>query len=144
MGKGEPDVFYEVRSLLKGYKAVHLSGLSRILEVDFDAAPEVAPFGHVVDLLGDGSVWLVDARGHTPGHFAVLVNLEGGPALLVGDTVQTPYALEHAIPSGNVTDKERAASAAQRMLALHQQFPQLRFFYGHDPSGVRLAPASYP
>ncbi len=40
-----------------------------------------------IDVLGDGSVWMISTPGHTPGHAAVLVRAEDGPWLFTGDTV---------------------------------------------------------
>lgn len=37
------------------------------------------------DVFGDGSVKIVQAPGHTPGHAVLLVNLASGPVLLTGD-----------------------------------------------------------
>lgn len=146
MGKGERSAIAQRFALLHGYKQAHFADVSKLLEVDFDSAPELAPLGHAVDLFGDGSIFLLDARGHTPGHLSLLVNLPQGPLMLAGDTVQTHRAFLDAIPSGNSTDLEKAHEAAQRLLTLQTQFPQLRVFYGHDAGQAATAlkpPASY-
>lgn len=47
--------------------------------------PPVLTFTRSHDLLGDGSVVLVDLAGHSPGSVGVLLNTERGPVLLAGD-----------------------------------------------------------
>ena len=132
IGKGERSAITQPFSLLHGYKQSHFSRIGQLLEANFDLAPETPPLGRMIDLLGDGSIYLVDSRGHTPGHLSMLVNLPGGPLILTGDTVQTRRAFADAIPSGNSTDLKRASEAAQRLLTLKHEMPNLRMFYGHD------------
>lgn len=139
MGKGEPEAIARPFSLLHGYKQAHFGQVGRLLEVDFDHAPVLTPLSHAVDLFGDGSIFLIDARGHTPGHLSLLVNLGDGPMMLAGDTVQTRRALADAIPSGNSTNPGEAREAAERLLTLAEQFPHLRIFYGHDRGDALLA-----
>lgn len=57
----------------------------RYLSRDRDAWQDVGAFkGH--DFYGDGSMWLLDAPGHAPGHIAALVRTEPGTwHLLAGD-----------------------------------------------------------
>jgi glyoxylase-like metal-dependent hydrolase (beta-lactamase superfamily II) len=47
--------------------------------------PPVLTFPRSHDLLGDGSVLLVDLAGHTPGSVGVLLGTERGPVLIAGD-----------------------------------------------------------
>jgi glyoxylase-like metal-dependent hydrolase (beta-lactamase superfamily II) len=47
--------------------------------------PPVLTFTRSHDLLGDGSVLLVDLAGHSPGSVGVLLNTTGGPVLIAGD-----------------------------------------------------------
>jgi N-acyl homoserine lactone hydrolase len=49
-------------------------------------------FARSQDLLGDGSVVLLPTPGHTSGHLAVLVRLDGYQVLCCGDTI---YTLRH-------------------------------------------------
>jgi N-acyl homoserine lactone hydrolase len=132
VGKGERAAIVAPLSLSRGYKQAHFASVGQLDEVDFDAAPELLPLGRAVDLFGDGSIFLADAHGHTPGHLSVLVNLAGGPLILTGDTVQTQRAFDDGIPSGNVTDRQGAYDACARLLALKREFPSLRALFGHD------------
>lgn len=145
IGDGERSAITQPFSLLHGYKQSHFSRIGRLLEINFDLAPQIPPLGRMVDLLGDGSIYLVDSRGHTPGHLSMLINLPSGPLILTGDTVQTRRAFIDAVPSGNSTDLKRASEAAQRLLTLKRQMPNLRLFYGHDPDDAAnaLKPPSF-
>ncbi|KZT54514.1 Metallo-hydrolase/oxidoreductase, partial [Calocera cornea HHB12733] len=64
--------------------------------VDFDKekTEKVGPFEKAVDLLGDGSLWIVQTAGHTPGHVSALVRVQPSPnasyVLLGGDTTHHP------------------------------------------------------
>jgi glyoxylase-like metal-dependent hydrolase (beta-lactamase superfamily II) len=133
VGRGERSAIARPFSLIHGYKQSHFAKIGHLLEVNFDQAPEIAPLGHMIDLFGDGAVYLVDSRGHTPGHLSMLVNLPNGPLILTGDSVQTHRAFTDAVPSGNSSNLKAASEAAERLLALGRQTPKLRLFYGHDP-----------
>ena len=45
----------------------HLDGRP-FYALDFDEAHELPPFGHGLDLLGDGSIWAISTPGHSPNH----------------------------------------------------------------------------
>ncbi|KAI0267007.1 hypothetical protein BC834DRAFT_842728 [Gloeopeniophorella convolvens] len=50
--------------------------------------PPLGPFGAALDFAGDGSLYVVDAAGHLPGHVNVLArtSADGGWVYLAGDT----------------------------------------------------------
>lgn len=65
-----------------------LKGSERVMSVDFDTNPgqPVASFDRSYDIYRDGSVIIVDAHGHTPGHINLLVRTSaGGYMLLASD-----------------------------------------------------------
>ncbi|KAA6460410.1 MBL fold metallo-hydrolase [Acidobacteria bacterium AB60] len=132
IGKGERDAIAQPMSLLHAYKQAHCAHVARLLEVDFDRAPSLDPLGRAVDLFGDRSIYLIDSRGHTPGHLSLLLNLQQGPMILTGDVVQTRRAFRDGIPSGNSANIGDAYAAARRLAATQEQIPALRAFYGHD------------
>jgi glyoxylase-like metal-dependent hydrolase (beta-lactamase superfamily II) len=60
----------------------------------------LGPFEHVLDLLGDGSVWVVDTPGHLPGHLNLLCRTQPNPidgrkrwVCLCGDAFHDPRLL---------------------------------------------------
>ncbi|KXT11872.1 hypothetical protein AC579_5196 [Pseudocercospora musae] len=52
---------------------------------DPSAWPSLPPFPHVLDLFGDGSVYVVDTPGHLPGHVNLLCRTERRWVMLCGD-----------------------------------------------------------
>ena len=117
--------------LLEGVKSSHFAQVASFQTVDFDAALETPLLGRAVDILGDGSVWLLNTRGHTPGHLSVLVNLPRGPELIAGDAVQTRHALADAIASGHSWNQPLANAAALWIRDLARKL-HARVWCGHD------------
>jgi glyoxylase-like metal-dependent hydrolase (beta-lactamase superfamily II) len=71
VSRPELEAFMETRHrLTSGYRAEDLARAGRIRSVPLDAGPTYG-FPSSADLLGDGEVVLLDARGHTPGSVAV-------------------------------------------------------------------------
>ncbi|EJT98780.1 Metallo-hydrolase/oxidoreductase [Dacryopinax primogenitus] len=66
------------------------------IDFDRDKTEKVGSFDKCFDLLGDGSVWVVQTAGHTMGHVSLLVRTSSGPdswILLGGDTAHHPALL---------------------------------------------------
>jgi glyoxylase-like metal-dependent hydrolase (beta-lactamase superfamily II) len=70
-----------------GVRLRDLLAVHRWAPVDFAGAPPLGTLEHAHDLLGDGSILLLDTPGYTPGTLAVLVRLPGGPVVLGGGAV---------------------------------------------------------
>lgn len=68
-----------------------------------------------VDVFGDGSVLMLATTGHTPGHHALLVQLEHrGPVILSGDAVHIRENLDgESVPSFNVDRADSIASLSR-------------------------------
>ncbi|MGE0531236.1 MAG: N-acyl homoserine lactonase family protein [Hyphomonadaceae bacterium] len=66
------------------------------------------------DVFGDGSVTIIQAPGHTPGHTVLLVRLpNAGPVLLTGDMFHLAESRErHLVPSFNTDREQTIASQA--------------------------------
>lgn len=71
------------------------------------------------DVFGDGSVKLIAAQGHTPGHRVLLADLpESGPVLLTGDLFHLAESRERrTVPSFN-TNREDTLAAIAKVEAL--------------------------
>lgn len=56
--------------------------------IEMDHLPPLGPFPHALDFYGDGSVYIVDAPGHLPGHVNLVARTssDGGWILLGGDS----------------------------------------------------------
>jgi glyoxylase-like metal-dependent hydrolase (beta-lactamase superfamily II) len=55
------------------------------LRADFDHPLRWKELEGDYDIFGDGSMLILRTPGHTPGHQSLLVRLDGGPVLLMGD-----------------------------------------------------------
>jgi glyoxylase-like metal-dependent hydrolase (beta-lactamase superfamily II) len=71
------------------------------------------------DVFGDGSVTIVQAPGHTPGHAVLLVRLaKAGPVLLAGDMWHLAESrAQRTVPSFN-TDRARTLASMDKVEAL--------------------------
>lgn len=109
------DAWAAVRSR-RGLRKVRVGWMPDLLPGDFagrlhlvsrTAGPAFGPFPATDDLLGDGSLRLVELPGHAPGHMGLLVDLgDAGRVFLVGDAswlsrgvreLRDPSRLTHAI-----------------------------------------------
>jgi glyoxylase-like metal-dependent hydrolase (beta-lactamase superfamily II) len=65
------------------------------LDVNFNQSwKQTSIFESTLDLFGDGSVYVVSAPGHLPGHLNLLCRVEGGKYIyLAGDSVHDPRLL---------------------------------------------------
>lgn len=67
------------------------------------------------DVFGDGSVTIIQAPGHTPGHTLLLVRLpNAGPVLLTGDMFHLAESRDrHLVPTFNTDRAQTVASQAE-------------------------------
>jgi glyoxylase-like metal-dependent hydrolase (beta-lactamase superfamily II) len=76
------------------------------------------------DVFGDGTVTIIQAPGHTPGHTVLLVRLaEAGPVLLAGDIWNTPDSQlqRRGTPEAQATlDKVERIVSANRARLIRQ------------------------
>ncbi|KAJ7453481.1 beta-lactamase-like protein [Mycena latifolia] len=118
----------------------------RTVFLDDDAfSTSVGPFPRAHDLLGDGSVFIIDTPGHCPGHINLLARTspDGSWVYLGGDvghdtrliteperkiatTAESgaPYCMHH--------DAAQAAHDISRVRALVQREPRVEFIIAHD------------
>jgi len=105
-----------------------------ITEFELDGPP-VLTFARSHDLLGDGSVTLVDLAGHTPGSVGVLLRTAHGPVLLAGDAAWHSLQVEHirhkASYPGMLADEDRTATF-RTLHRLHAARNAVRVVPTHD------------
>ncbi len=101
---------------------------------------KVEPLSADKDVFGDGSVLVLRAPGHTPGHSMLLVRLkEKGPVLLSGDAVHFHENYEHdGVPGFNV-DRAQTLASIQRMKEIEKNL-KATVIIQHDPRDVGKLP----
>ena len=89
-----------------------------------------------VDVFGDGSVTIVSAPGHTPGHQVLLVKLpKTGALILTGDLVHFQYMWDNKlVPPFNFNKEQSLASIEKVRMLLEQHKAQL--WIGHDKANT--------
>jgi N-acyl homoserine lactone hydrolase len=92
------------------------------------------------DLLGDGSVRLLQTPGHTAGHMSVLVETGAGPRVLIsGDAVYSEDALIEGRIDGVGVSPKRARASIARLQALCREAPTVVTPTHDTGSAARLA-----
>ncbi|KAI0330516.1 Metallo-hydrolase/oxidoreductase [Cubamyces sp. BRFM 1775] len=115
---------------------------TRFLDSEFTQA--IGPFPRAYDYFGDGSMYIIDAPGHLPGHLNVLArtNATGSWIYLAGDTAHDTRILtgerEVAValqPDGHFRcihlDQEKAEEHIRRVRAL-LSVPKMFVLLAHD------------
>jgi N-acyl homoserine lactone hydrolase len=98
------------------------------------------------DVFGDGSVELLSAPGHTPGHQVLFLDLAvGGPLILSGDLYHFQLSRrEQRVPAFN-TDRDETLRSMERIEAIVKE-RGARFWIEHDQAladTLNLVPAYY-
>ncbi|KZT68233.1 Metallo-hydrolase/oxidoreductase [Daedalea quercina L-15889] len=115
-------------------------GRTRLVSPDDPEMVSVGPFASALDYYGDGSLYIVDAPGHLPGHLALLARTspDGAWLFVAGDACHDWRLLtgEAGIADGPRfgcvhRDKETAAETLAQVRALVQE-PRVRVLLSHD------------
>ncbi|THH10033.1 hypothetical protein EW145_g1591 [Phellinidium pouzarii] len=119
-------------------------GRTDFLDVSDETWKPIGPFPHALDYFDDGSLYIVDAPGHLPGHLNILVRTspDGGWACLAGDSAhdwrlirgQGEIAERHNAVRGHICmhrDKEQAAKHIRRIADV-LTLPRVRVILAHD------------
>ncbi len=83
------------------------------------------------DVFGDGSVRIISAPGHTPGHQVLLVNLASGPILLAGDLYHLPEEITTGRTPTFEFDPATSAVSRAKIQALVKT-TGAKMWIGHD------------
>lgn len=101
----------------------------------------IGPFPHALDWYGDGSLYIIDAPGHLPGHINVLVRTspDGGWVYLAGDTAHDYRLINGESKIADTEgfgcahrDKEGAERHMQRVKELKEKEKRVRVLLAHD------------
>ena len=101
---------------------------------------KVEPLSADKDVFGDGTVVVLRAPGHTPGHSVLLVRLkEMGPVILSGDAVHFHENYEQeGVPSFNY-DRAQTLASIQRVKQLEKNL-KATVIIQHDPRDISKLP----
>lgn len=101
---------------------------------DFDGQGVVDLDGvRAIDILGDGSLYALEATGHTPGSTAYLARTTEGAVLFTGDCSHTRWGWDHGVAPGTYTvDHEANAVSLAALKALAERWPGMRVEVGHE------------
>lgn len=92
------------------------------------------------DVFGDGTVMVLRAPGHTPGHSMLLVRLkEMGPVLLSGDAVHFHENYQHEGVPGFNHDRAQTIASIQRMKQIEKNL-KATVIIQHDPRDIGKLP----
>ncbi len=98
------------------------------------------------DVFGDGSVRIISAPGHTPGHQVLLVNLaDTGPVLLAGDLYHLPEEIATGRTPTFEFDPATSAVSRAKVQALVKK-TGAKMWIGHDKAthaGLNFSPKFY-
>jgi glyoxylase-like metal-dependent hydrolase (beta-lactamase superfamily II) len=139
-----------VRSL-SGFAALRRGFLPGLVPGDFEAratllppftGPSIGGLGPSHDLLGDGTLQLVDLPGHARGHFGLLARTEQCETLLCADGAWMRQAIRERRPPSRSThffmdDPRVAADTLDRLHAFGQENPQVLLVPTHCPEACR-------
>ncbi len=102
---------------------------------------KVEPLVADKDVFEDGTVMMLRAPGHTPGHSMLLVRLkEMGPVLLSGDAVHMRENYDHdGVPGFNV-DRAQTLASIQRVKQIEKNL-KATVVIQHDPRDIGKLPA---
>jgi glyoxylase-like metal-dependent hydrolase (beta-lactamase superfamily II) len=123
----------EASFLARAAVAQDFAGKSKLLSIDFSAAPAMAPLGPSVDVFGDGSFWTISAPGHTDDDMAFLVN-GSPPVLLTGDASHFAWAFQAGVaPRGwNSAGTARGYVSLEQLRTFAKTYPSVKIIYGHE------------
>jgi N-acyl homoserine lactone hydrolase len=121
------------------YRSADWDGAGRWIEIDYGAGAPLGTFSSHHDLLGDGSVVLVDLHGHTNGSQGLLLRAPGGPVLLTGDAAWVDENWRYAATPIWADDMDAWWDQIWRIKKLVDRVPSLLVVAGHDLSRIRGA-----
>ncbi|HYB98296.1 MAG TPA: MBL fold metallo-hydrolase [Candidatus Limnocylindrales bacterium] len=113
-----------------------LDGLARWSVVDYGTEQSLGTFIGAHDLFGDGSIFLIDLSGHTPGSQGMLVRTPEAPVLLTGDAAWTEKSWRWAAQPISAYDMGMWWEQIWRIKKFSLLEPRLIVVPGHDDKAV--------
>ena len=129
----------------KGYVSEQFDLAVDWRSVDFfgEDAQHFAGFSRTVDLFGDGSVHLVSTPGHSNGHISVVLRLDHGEILVMGDAAPTLEILEGNARPLLHADEHQFQRSLREIRTYMTQTPNAVVIPGHDAEAWNRLDAVY-
>jgi len=134
--RGEKDEALATKGFFDFFHEEDWNHVSRWIEIDYTAGEPYGTFEHHHDLMGDGSIILVDLHGHTNGSQGMVLRAPAGPILLTGDAAWVDESWVYAGTPISADDMDAWWDQIWRIKKLAQVVPQLLVVAGHDVSRV--------
>lgn len=93
----------------------------------------IGPVGKSYDLLGDGTILLVNTPGHSPGHTSVIVKSNEKFIVIAGDCVYTHSSWTKKLLPGFTVSKKQARKSVEWISELSQNKNCIAILANHDP-----------
>ena len=133
LDRREWDATFARGSWLNGYVPRVLEKRLTLQSLEVEDAPAYGPFGHAIDLFGDGSIRVIGTPGHSIGHCSVLLRTAGREVLLCGDAAGSERQLHEPRTSAIFVDRAQSLDSLNRIVAWHREHPEALVVPGHDP-----------
>ena len=106
--------------------------IKKIDFIDFDNAKNMLPLGRAVDFFGDGSLFVIDTRGHSAGHISFVVNSKTNPCLIASDAYvyESDELLEKG-PGKYTNDYEQGFEVIKNIIEFGLSFNNVKIITGH-------------
>ncbi len=132
IGPGEWEARALVHSLIGGALEATFQGHA-FSELDFPGPR--GGFDGVVDLFGDGTLFVLSTPGHTRGALSVVARTEQGGMLFVGDSCHTLWGWEHGVEPGTYTWDHALNARQLASLKALADTHDLAVWVGHELDG---------
>ena len=87
------------------------------------------------DIFMDGTIVLIDTKGHSRGHQSVVLNLPNtGKTVLINDAAPIKEVLERTLLPGTCTDNWQAIRSVQKLQ--HLEACGYKMIFAHDPDNL--------
>jgi len=126
------------KRIFKGLNPDDVPRSRNVTEAPLGSGPRLGPFARTCDLLGDGSIYLVDTPGHCTGALGALVRLGSGWVFLAGDAVYIRDNYLRPAPKGVLygrsadEDREAAWRTVLEIRELSLRAPEVRIWPSHE------------
>jgi N-acyl homoserine lactone hydrolase len=120
------------------YNALDYESAASWKSLELDTDQPLATFVAHVDLLGDGSLYVVALPGHTAGGIGLLVRLADGPVLLAADAAPVEESWRYAAMPFWAEDRDAWWETIWRIKRFLQLVPDAAVLGGHDAQALSI------